>query len=188
MAQDSTKHREIGVATTNLEQFGFVFKTGKELSLWRFTSLFLSGNNDKNSEYSGNNTPVSTENSNSYSVGFKIGREKRTKILESLLLSCGVDASFGYSYKNDKTTTGTSSDNVIYTKTCTYQPGINLVFGFNYAIKDKLLVGAEIMPSVIFEKSNTETMKLYKLWESKSQKIHYGLTSDYLLLSVSLKI
>jgi len=45
MAQGQSKQKEIGLVFNNLNNFGLTFRTGTEKALWRFNTLYLSGNN-----------------------------------------------------------------------------------------------------------------------------------------------
>lgn len=40
-AQEKTKQHEVGIAFTNVNEFGLTYKVGKSNSLWRFNTLFI---------------------------------------------------------------------------------------------------------------------------------------------------
>ena len=101
MAQETVKQKEIGLVFSNLDNFGLTFKSGTDKSLWRFNTLFISGNNL-------DNTADSLVNKQS-NIGFgvKIGKEYRKDLVNNLELRFGADLSFSYNQSksdyNDKT-------------------------------------------------------------------------------------
>ncbi|MCK4662217.1 MAG: hypothetical protein KAT68_05090 [Bacteroidales bacterium] len=182
IAQEKTKQKEVGLLFNDFDNFGLTFKTGTNNSLWRLNSLIISGNSQDeisdSSEYSQNRLGCS----------FKLGKEYRKAINENLELRYGADISFSYNQyeydRNDKTV----SDNDRYIKQIEYEPGINLVFGFNYLINNKIILGAELLPSFSYM-FGTETDKGYynddKTIKSDISGFRYGLsnTSAYLSLA-----
>ena len=47
LAQEKVKQKENGLTFSNLDNFGLTFRTGTDKSLWRFNTLFLSGNSNE---------------------------------------------------------------------------------------------------------------------------------------------
>ena len=43
MAQETVKLKEIGLVSSNLDDIVITFKTGTDKALWRFNTLFMSG-------------------------------------------------------------------------------------------------------------------------------------------------
>lgn len=185
MAQETVKQKEIGLVFSNLDNFGLTFKTGTDKSLWRFNTLFISGNNM-------DNTSDSIENKQS-NIGFgvKIGKEYRKKIVDNLELRFGGDLSFSYNQSkydyNDKTIYDYDRKN----ERTTYQPGINLVFGLNYKFNDKFVLGAELLPSFSYI-TGTSVEKNYSNSNNEELKsdisgFSYGLSNTSVLLSLSYR-
>jgi hypothetical protein len=137
-AQDRIK--EAGLTFRNLDNFGLNYKTGTQQSLWRFGSMYASGYSQK--ELSDNNGDV---DQSSNGLGFRIGREYRKEIIEALQFRIGFDLSFTWSKQEYKSTYADGSISQMNSRN-TYGPGANGVIGLNYVVKDKFLIGAEIMP------------------------------------------
>jgi hypothetical protein len=186
IAQEPTvKQKEVGLVFSNFDSFGLTFKTGSEKSLWRFNTLLISGANMDNASDS-----VSDNQSN---MGFsiEIGKEYRKHIIDNLEMRLGADLSFRYSQSKydyeDKTVDG--YDRLV--ERTTYHPGINLVFGFNYVIKDNIVLGAELLPSFNY---TTGTSVEKTDWKNNSEEVktdisgfNYGLRNTYARLSVSYR-
>jgi hypothetical protein len=178
--QGQSRQREIGLVFNNLDNFGLTFRTGTEKALWRFTTLYLSGNNTTQ-----NADSIETKYTTT-GFGLKFGREYRTTIIRNLEFRYGLDLSFSYSYsKSDNNDKSVSNQDIIQ-KSNTYHPGINLVLGFNYIILEKLVIGAEVMPSISYttgtgsvkaSNNNNET-------KSKSSGFSYGFSNSPVLISV----
>ena len=94
IAQETVKQREIGLVFSNLDNFGLTFKIGTDKSLWRFNTLFITGNNMDNTSDS------LVNKQNNMGFGVKIGKEYRKKIVANLELRFGADISFTYSHQN----------------------------------------------------------------------------------------
>ncbi len=184
MAQEKTKQREIGLVFNNFENFGLTLKTGNEKSLWRFNTLMITGSNL-------NEIADSTE-SKKKNIGFsiKFGKEYRKAIVEDFEFRYGVDLSFNYSQKEYENIDEFSyhNRNLINKKT-TYQPGINLVFGFNYVINDNIVIGAELLPHFTYITGTSTKTNYYNNTEIKSDisGFSYGLSNTSALLSISYR-
>ena len=73
--------------------------------------------------------------------------------------------------------------------TSTIQPGLNLVFGFDYVIKNRISIGAELLPSVVYEMSNTKKkVNGFESNTTKTRSLRYGFTNDYVLITLSCRI
>lgn len=182
MAQEKTKQKEIGIVFNNFDNFGLSLKTGNEKSMWRFNTLMITGRNQ-------DEIADSTENKQK-NMGFsiKFGKEYRKAIVENFEFRYGADLSFNYS-KSEYENIGESfyyrsSKN----KKTTYQPGINLVFGFNYVINDNIVIGAELLPHFTYI-TGTSTKTDYYNNEIKSDisGFSYGLSNTSALLSISYR-
>ncbi len=183
MAQDTVKQKEIGLVFSNLDNFGFTFKTGTDKSLWRFNTLFISGYNTDNTADS-----LVIKQSN-IGFGIKIGKEYRKDLVDNLELRFGADLSFSYNQSkydyNDKTINDYDSMN----ESTTYQPGINLVLGLNYKFNDKIVLGAELLPSLSYSTGTTIVKSHYMVEELKTDisGFNYRLSNTSVLLSLSYR-
>jgi hypothetical protein len=185
MAQESMKQKEIGLFFNNLDNFGLTYRTGSDKSLWRFNTLFISGNNmDETADSSVNKQ-------NTMGFGFKFGKEYRKDIVKNLELRFGIDLSFTYSQSkydyNDKTV----DDDDRLDEQTTYRPGINLVFGLNYVINDRIVIGAELLPNFSYT-FGTSTKKYSYINNGNEVKsdisgFSYGLSNTSALISLAYR-
>lgn len=182
MAQEVVKQKEIGLIFSSLDNFGIAFRTGTDKSVWRFNTLILSGGNTENTADS------LTQKQSSGGFGIAIGKEYRKKLVEKLELRFGADVSFNYSqYKldyNDKTVNNYDRFN----QQTTYSRGINIVFGFNYKLKDNLTIGAELLPNFTYTTGSLKEKYYYisngDEIKSDISRISYGLSNTSALLSL----
>jgi len=185
MGQETVKQKEIGLVFSNLNNFGLTFKTGTDKSLWRFNTLFISGYNmDKNAD--------SLVNKDSYmGFGVKIGKEYRKNIVDNLEMRFGADISFRYTQSKSDYDDKTVDDNDRLNESTTYQPGINLVFGFNYILGDNLLIGAELLPSFTYTTGESVEKHYYSNYEEEIKSdisgFNYGLSNTSVLLSLAYR-
>ena len=184
-AQENTKQKEIGLAFYNLNDFGLSLKTGTNKSLWRFTTLFISGRNSDESSDS-----LITKYSN-VGFGLKVGKEFRKSITDNLEFRFGADVSFSYrqteSDYNDKTID--DHDRLTERKTC--NPGINLVLGVNYVLNDNFVIGAEFLPNFSYQ-TGTSINKSY--YENNGDEIksdisgfNYGLSNTSVMITLAYR-
>jgi len=185
MAQETVKQKEIGLVFSNLNNFGLTYKTGTNKSLWRFTTLFITGSNINNPE----DSLIYNDGNTGFGVG--IGTEYRKNIAHHLEMRYGADLSFKYAQAlhgiNDKSIRNRD----ILNKRTTYRPGINLVFGFNYIIKENIVIGAELLPGFSYI-TGTEVEK--HPWINNGEEVEknisgysYGLSNTSVLLSLSYR-
>ena len=180
MAQEKTKQKEVGLLFSNLDNFGLTFKTGTNKSLWRFNTLYLSGNNN-------NQIADSIEtNSNSFGFNVQFGKEFRTTIAQNLEFRYGADLSFRFNHSESDRNDKTIDDSDRYFRRDYYEPGINLVIGLNYVINDHLVFGAEILPfvSYITGKEKIEGDYYYGDKETDISGFRFGLSNTSARLSL----
>jgi hypothetical protein len=182
MAQEKTKQKEVGLVFSSFDNFGLTFRTGTNKSLWRFNTLLISGNNQTK------NGDNSEEIYNSIGFDIRVGKEYRKNIVENLELRYGADLSFSFNYlKHDDNDKSGNNDHRVSEST-RYQPGIYAVFGLNYAINDKFVIGAELLPGFSYSIEKTTSKTIYdngiKKVKSDISGFHYGLSSSSALLSV----
>lgn len=182
-AQEKPKQKEVGLVFSNLNNFGLTYKTGSSKSLWRYNTLFISGSNT-------DETADSLEiNQRSSGFGVKFGKEYRKVIVTNFEFRYGADLSFTFSNSSGNYNDKSVGNNDMTSKRTTYQPGINLVLGFNYVFKDRLVIGAELLPyfSYITGKSKETSYRTNEEIEKDISGYAYGLSNTSALLSLSYR-
>jgi hypothetical protein len=150
ISQDRIK--EIGLTLEGFDDFGINYKVGKPDALWRFNSVFISGGRSESSF-----TSDSEEIQKSFGIGVGIGREFRKPVVENLQFRYGVDITFNY-YTSESEQI--RDYDPYYNKTVNrnqYRPGLSLILGVNYIIKEKFIIGAEILPGVYYSTAEDAT-------------------------------
>lgn len=179
MAQEKPRIKEIGIVFGNLDNFGLSFKIGKEKALWRINTMLIDGGNMEET--------MDTIVTKTSSIGlmFGVGREYRKSIAKNLEIKYGADLSFRY--QNNKLDFSDNENTRLTTRTF-YEPRFNLVFGFNYVIKEHLIIGAEILPyfsytigSMKDELNNDDRI------ETDISGIDYGLSNTSIIVSVGYR-
>ena len=183
VAQEKTKQKEVGLVFNNLDNFGLTYKTGTNKSLWRFNALFISG-------YDLDETADSLVNKQSnMGFGIKFGKEYRKVIVTNFEFRYGVDLSFTYNHTSREYDNPTAGyNNQSYERT-TYEPGINLVLGFNYVINDYFVIGAELLPHFTYSTGTSKEIRSYYDMEIESDisGFSYGISNTSALLSLSYR-
>ncbi len=172
------RQKEVGIAFSNLNSFGVFYRVGSQKSLWRFSVLNVSQNNQTQSS---SNQEITNSN---FNFSIRIGNEFRKPITDQLNFRIGGDLMFNYNTNTRVRDDQTAANFDTYSKTTSNGPGVNLVVGLNYKIKS-ILIGAEILPYFQYgkgksiERSNgTETI-------SDISGTGYGFTSGSALLSLA---
>ena len=179
VAQEKPKTKEIGIVFSNLDNFGLSFKIGKEKALWRFNTMHIDGG------YMEETIDSIVTKSNDIGFMFSVGREYRKSIAKNLEIRYGADLSFRYQkYEQDYN----DNENTRLRTRTFYEPGFNLVFGFNYVIQEKLIIGAEILPyfSYTFGSMVDETNDGHKV-EQDISGMDYGLSNTSVVVSVGYR-
>ncbi len=185
MAQEKTKQKEVGLSFSNLDEFGITYKVGTQKAMWRFNTLLLTG---------GKNTLKYPEQAkvinNNFGFDLMVGREYRTSIDDNFEFRCGFDLSFS-NYKlthEDKTMEDSHDWRKTVSKESSY--GFNLVFGFNYVFKNKLVVGVEALPNVSIIDGEIKKSAYYGDFETEKSDIsgsRYGLKNSSVLLTLAYR-
>lgn len=145
--------KEAGLSFQNFDGFGLNYKTGTSAALWRFNSAYASGYSQTESLSS------NSENEQKiFGFGFQVGREYRNPIIDNLELRLGFDLGFNWSHQKNETTF--SDESFSRMKRNTYGPRVNGVIGLNYVVKEKLVIGAEVMPGVGYTFGTTKEKTL----------------------------
>lgn len=140
--QEMPKQRELGLIFTGLDNFGLTYRQGSAAALWRFRVASVSGGSDKSESDSLSNS------SQRFSVDLLAGKEFRKTLDEHFTFRYGLDIGFGLrlneaNNQNMFVNGSTQSTNASQFFTAS----MNLVLGFNYQLSDKILLGAEVLPS-----------------------------------------
>ena len=175
MAQQ--KQKEVGLVFNNLNNFGLSYKTGTNKALWRFNTMFISGYNINSS--SDRDSISDVNNENLFGFGISMGREFRKTISSNFEFRFGADLSFNYRYEKNK-----RSNNISIITT--YQPGVNLVLGFNYLLNDNFSIGAELLPNFTYSTSKTEYNNSQR-WPVTTSGYSYGISNNSVLLCLAYK-
>lgn len=180
ISQEKTKQKEVGLLFSSMNQFGITFKTGTNKSLWRFNTLYLSGYNKNEVEDSSDNK------SNNYGFNVQVGHEFRTNINDKLEFRYGADISFHFYQFERDVDDKTVDDRDFYSKRTIYEPGINIVIGFNYIINDKLVFGAELLPSISYGIGEEKEEKYYNDYSTVTDisGLSYGFSTSSARLSL----
>ena len=181
-AQEHLNQREVGFAFSNFNQFGLIYKSGTQKALWRFETLALTGVNTK--------TESGDESNTRTDLGFslRIGREARKNIAPNLELRLGGDVSFLVNHTKREIKDNNSPIADRLTKRTTYEPGINFVFGFNYVVKEKLVLGVEVLPGISYM-AGVEKSTVGSGDEDKTDYsgFYYGFRNNFARLSVAFR-
>ena len=134
-AQKKSTIHEVGISISSGLNFGLIYKTGTEKSLFRLQTLFLNGAHE--SQPSINNTHV---NNNSYGFGISLGSEFRQNLAENLFLIYGFGAGVKYRGQN------IVDNSVVAQYQHVFSPNINLIVGVNYVLKERWIFSVEALP------------------------------------------
>ena len=180
IAQEKIKQKEIGLTFSNLDNFGITFRTGTDKSLWRFNTLFLSGNSNERTADSALYKRTDT------GIGIQAGKEYRKVMARNFELRFGVDLSFAYSKQKSKTDANTNDPNYHIYESTAYIPGVKLVLGLNYVLNSNLVIGAELLPGISY--STGRTKETYAPSDTRvisdNSGWTYGITNSSALLSL----
>lgn len=178
-AQTKTKYQDISITTSSFNNFGLMYRVGKENSLWRFQTVFIDAEytesksedsfNDSRSEQTQLNTMVN--------FGLSVGKEWRKPLSDRFNLRWGVDIYGTYYYsKND--TYYPNQDSLQYSqkiKQNSFSLGPRAVFGFDYSISESFLVGVNISPILYYTWSNSHSIIEYEDFPEQDITFDYNM-------------
>lgn len=180
-AQEKESQKEVGVQFSSLNSFGFTYKSGTSKSLWRYNVLLIGISNLEN-DFENDNFDQSND---SFNASASIGKEYRKKIAKNLEFRSGFDISFAYN--SYETSNGPIILNNFYRKRHTYTPGVNGVIGVNYVINDKLVIGAEVLPSATYSFGEVERLENGVIYTGDVKDWNFGFSSNSARLSVAYR-
>lgn len=178
-AQDKVKVREIGLTTSNLDNFGLTFRKGNEKSVFRFNLLNTSISKDNLPDLQDDELTSST-----FGLGLRLGNEWRSPVSEKFELRTGFD--LGYLYDQTKVErTDELTQNVNEEVTLrTTEASINFVFGFNFMVSQNFILGGELLPAYTLRNSElTSRQGTVESTEPLEDAISFDLNSSSLNLS-----
>lgn len=182
LSPEKEKIKEVSFVFSNLQSFGFAYKMGHSKLVWRTINLSYSGSDLsslRESNFSGEEEPSIRESDiKNHILVVKSGLEGRAAILRDLEFRYGFDLSFEYRKRSSKTFDIQTEYKTDISSTG-FAPGVNFVLGFNYVIKDKLVIGAEVNPR--FQYVIAEEVERY---ESKGEERVFK--TDYSIFDASI--
>jgi hypothetical protein len=170
----SKKVKEIGINFSG-SNCGIRYKTGNQSNLLRMTLLAIAGNSTWQNNPSGNSKV------NSQGVGFNIGMEKRKNIKENISFYYGIDLLT--SYNRDRLKYDGSSSNKF--TNWSVSPGLGFVIGFNYSPNPKIIVSAEVIPSITYTYSRNTYVDPYVIPKYSTSELNYGLKNNGINLTLA---
>lgn len=184
IAQQSVKQKEIGLAFSNLDNFGLTYKFGTEKSLIRLHTLFFTGNQSKE-------TTKIVQSQNNFGYGVKLGHETHNKITDNLEFRYGFDLSFTCSLSKSETDPGSDEYYSTKSKSVLYKPGFNFVLGANYVVNRNFVIGVELLPEVVYT-TGTETQSYWKKSEKNESKkeitgFNFGFSNYSALITLTYR-
>lgn len=186
MAQEKTKQQEVGLSFMSLYRFGITYKIGNSNALWRFNSVMMNGNNHEETTDS-----ISYDNNSNSHFRVNLGREYRKTVTDNLKFRYGADLSFSYASQKGDHDDLVNGDYNYFSETSTYMYGANIVLGLNYVIQDKIVIGAEILPSFYYRTGERIVKNDYSGTVEEQvtdiSGIQYGLYSGSVLVSVAYR-
>jgi len=181
-AQESSRQQEVGLLFKNLDAFGLSYKIGNEKSMWRFSSLMISG---------GITTPPEQDEYELKDTHFggkiSAGKEFRKSISDKCNLIFGADVSFMYNQSVNEIKNKDLPEIKTTNKKQHYSTGINAIIGFNFLISDNLLFGAELLPDLTYSTSIATRILNGEKTKKESSQMNYGLTSSSAQLSIAYR-
>jgi hypothetical protein len=114
--------------------------------MWRFNTVLLSTGVNKYS--------IDTSKVVNFGFGLSLGNEFRNALNENFEFCFGYD--FSYSHNYSKTSKDRSYNDLRYSKSSTNGYGFNFVLGANCVIKNQVVIGLEILPGILYSKTNSE--------------------------------
>ena len=147
-AENNDKITEVGIMSSSLlSSYRPIIKFGNENSLYRVRTFYVDNDFQEDQSVYPDDI-IYTSANKQFGIGLAFGKEKRKTLMDNFELRYGVDLSFAYSssvysYEQDTVATDTR-----YTKTIS--PGMNIVLGVQYILKDHFVFGVEILPSLSY--------------------------------------
>ena len=197
-AQEKQKIQEVGFAFQSLDSYGLVYRFGNEKGVGRLTVLSLSAGGTDNplGINTGSNSFQSTvDQTRSYSGGLKMGYEARVNLAPNFFFRSGFELGGSYGYQKEEGQIRFSDEfgnlffvngDLIYEQ---WTAEASAIIGFNYVVKDKLVLGVELLPTLQYrgEKASIETENEFLNTEDEGGTVAFDLGMTNALLSVAYR-
>lgn len=173
-AQNTVNTKELSLLFRNVDQFGLVYKFGKENKFWQIGGMSVIG------RYSSNPGLQVDESDHVLGISFMLGREFRKNIASKLNLIYGIDLNLTYFLLRDESKYKPPIvDQDTDIKWIRYSPGLAFSLGANYELSQNFLFGIAMnVPSIsiIFEfvEGKIGNLDTYK---TESRTINYGISN-----------
>ncbi len=181
LAQEKIPQKELGFVFSDLNNFGLAFKIGNNVAMWRINTVAINNHNDNRK-----NTKLE-ENNSRLGLTLKFGRENYISIAKNIEFCLGADLI--YSYYEDETDRKTQDQiNNYYKSEKTHSGGASLILGFNYIVKEKLILGIAIFPG--YQRfTREELVRDYNNNELKTTQTgsNFGFSSTSGQLSIAVR-
>ncbi|MCX6279803.1 MAG: hypothetical protein NT004_17170 [Bacteroidetes bacterium] len=183
-AQDAKAPRvhQIGIQFNSLNSFGVHYKTGSEKTLFRVTLVALNATQN----YSWGRTQDSIDQKQrGFGAGFTLGFEKLIPLAKDFDFRWGLEVGSSYQYEKYNYSSYYPDSETSY---WSINPGVYLIIGVSYILKEHFVFGAEISPGVVYSYgkqkiiSNGNMMK-----ETTNNSFRFGLNSNSASLSVAYR-
>ncbi len=158
--------REVGLYTTDLNNFGFRFKTGTENLLFRFTVASL---NLSNAEYKFNSQ--NTKDEDEFGIELACGVEAPVPLTDRFDFIYGGEIAF--QHENSDIINENSTSQLKFTSY-----GAGMVLGFSYHLSSRVRFSAEIVPVINFVNIKQGDTKISG-WKFEANSQSAGLTLGY---------
>lgn len=175
--------KEVGLSLYDLDGFGLNYKVGTRENLWRLNSIYSSGNTHRETD-----TSTETDRRN-FGTSFHAGREFRKTLADDFEFRYGFDVSFSY-YRFKVESRGADTDILLSSEKLTeFLPGVNAVLGVNYLIKNKVVIGAEVLPGLSYKTGKKENLNVYsgETTELRTSGLNFGIHSSSVLLVIAYR-
>ncbi len=195
-AQQKERVQEVGFVFRNFNYFGATYRIGNTNSVWRITALTARGRSTENETVYDTIPDLKRESSlNDLSFAVGIGRERRINIVENFDLRLGGQLSFGY--EKDESTfqeifvnSVTLENEYVDRKDARQQlsGGLAGIVGVNYNVKNKLIIGLEILPEISYSEDTRKlTGENYASNETTSNTFSFNAGLSFAMLSLAYR-
>jgi len=171
---------QAGIQFSSLNSFGVHYKTGNEKTLFRVSLVSLNTLISKTWGKPQDSIEIKT---NYYGAGFSVGFEKQVRLVSDFAFRWGFDAGCNYMYQKNinSESAGMESSN------WSVNPGIYLILGVSYTLKDHFVFGAEIAPGISYTFAKQKIFINDNTIEFTGNSFNFGLNSNSASLSVAYR-
>ena len=181
--QQPIRKHEIGLRFSNLNSFGFSYKTGRKNTLLRLSLLAL--DLDATNRYGRAQDSIDEKHFGA-GIGVLLGFEKRIVLVKDLNLVLGLDAGVSYEYSK-QSVESSYSYSPVERRSWGVTPRAIFVFGAVYTVKDFLVISAEVYPSLSY--TYGKIAQKYPNQDTKEtvSNFSFGFTSSYASITLAYR-